>query len=120
MPRQQRTTNPDLLARLWGNLVLGWRLLFDRRVSGNAKLIPLMTLFYILSPIDLVPDVLVPFGIVDDLSVLLIGLQLFIRSAPPHVVEEHRGIPARKEPGGYTPPEQARIIDGDYEINETE
>ena len=42
MPKQKRDANPDLLARLWSDTVLGWRLLFDRRVSGSAKLVPLL------------------------------------------------------------------------------
>ncbi|MEP0763295.1 MAG: DUF1232 domain-containing protein, partial [Chloroflexota bacterium] len=98
--------------------VLGWRLLFDRRVSGSAKLIPLLVIFYILSPIDLLPDVLLPFGVVDDLSAFLLGLQMFIRSAPREVVDEHRGLGPRRQPGGYTPPQNAQIIEGEYEIRD--
>lgn len=118
MPKQKREANPDLLARLWSDTVLGWRLLFDRRVSGSAKLIPLLIIFYILSPIDLVPDVLLPFGVVDDLSAFLLGLQMFIRSAPRDVVDEHRGLRSRPQPGGYTPPQNAQIIEGEYEIRD--
>lgn len=118
MPKQKREANPDLLARLWNDTVLGWRLLFDRRVSGSAKLVPLLVILYILSPIDLVPDVLLPFGVVDDLSAFLLGLQMFIRSAPREVVAEHRGLRPRRQPGGYTPPQSAQIIEGEYEIRD--
>ncbi len=118
MTKQKRNANPDLLARLWNDTVLGWRLLFDRRVSGPAKLIPLLIVAYIFSPIDLVPDVLLPFGVVDDLSALLLGLQLFIRSAPRDVVDEHRGLRPRRQPGGYTPPQGAQIIEGEYEVRD--
>lgn len=118
MPKQKRNVNPDLLTRLWSDTVLGWRLLFDRRVSGSAKMIPLLVIFYILSPIDLVPDVLLPFGVVDDLSAFLLGLQMFIRSAPRDVVDEHRGLRLRQQPGGYTPPQNAQIIEGEYEVRD--
>ncbi|MBI5960256.1 MAG: DUF1232 domain-containing protein, partial [Chloroflexi bacterium] len=87
MSKQKRQPpNPDLLDRLWSDLLLAGRLIFDRRVSGMAKLIPLAMIAYIFSPIDLIPDFLLPFGIVDDLSAFLVGLQLFLRSAPPGVV----------------------------------
>ncbi len=118
MPKQKRNANPDLLARLWSDIVLSWRLLFDRRVSSSVKLIPLLVVFYILSPIDLVPEVLLPFGVVDDLSAFLIGLQLFIRSAPREVVDEHRGLRPRRQPGSYTPPQNAQIIEGEYEVRD--
>lgn len=118
MAKQKTQANPDLLARLWADIVLAGRLLFDRRVSGSARLIPLLTVLYILSPIDLLPDVLLPFGVLDDLSAFIVGLQGFIHAAPRDVVEEYRGQRPRKPRGGYTPPEEARIIEGDYEVRD--
>lgn len=122
MTKTKRKTqaNPDLLARLWADMVLAGRLLFDRRVSGTARLIPLLTALYILSPIDLLPDVLLPFGVVDDLSAFLVGLQWFIHAAPREVVDEYRGVRPRRQAGGYRPPEQARIIEGEYEVHSEE
>jgi uncharacterized membrane protein YkvA (DUF1232 family) len=116
MTKRKTQANPDLLARLWADMVLATRLLFDRRVSGTTRLIPLLTVLYILSPIDLLPDVLLPFGVVDDLSAFLVGLQWFIHAAPRDVVDEYRGIRPRKQGGSYTPPEQAQIIEGEYEV----
>ncbi len=114
MTKQRKQADPDLLARLWQNLVLSWRLMFDRRVSGTAKLIPMAMLAYILSPIDLLPDVLLPFGVVDDIGVLLLGLQWFIRSAPPGVVDEYRG--GRRAPAQVQDPDAPQIIDGEYHV----
>jgi len=68
---------------------LTWRLLFDDRVPGWLKLIPPITLAYVLSPIDLVPDVMPGLGQLDDLAVLLIGIKAFIELAPRDVVREH-------------------------------
>lgn len=112
MTKQRKQADPDLLARLWQNLVLSWRLMFDRRVSGTAKLIPVAMLAYILSPIDLLPDVLLPFGVADDIGVLLLGLQWFIRSAPPGVVDEYRA--GRRAPTQAHDPDAPQIIDGEY------
>jgi len=113
----QKTHDPDLLSRLLGNLVLAGRLLFDGRVSGVAKLIPLLMVIYILSPVDLIPDVFVPIGIVDDLTALLVGLQLFILCAPADVVAEYRHGPDRS-PRQETPKaDDPRIIEGEYIVH---
>ncbi|MBN1966024.1 MAG: DUF1232 domain-containing protein [Anaerolineae bacterium] len=116
---QRPPTNPDALARLWNNMVLAWRLMFDRRVRGSAKLIPVVMLAYILSPIDLIPDILLPFGVVDDLGAFLLGLQLFIHSAPPDVVDEYRQRVARKRRGHFRP-DEPKVIDAEYEVRDDE
>jgi uncharacterized membrane protein YkvA (DUF1232 family) len=119
MAKQKRKPHdPDLLSRLWSNIVLAGRLLFDPRVSGAAKLIPLLMAIYILSPVDLIPDVFVPLGIVDDITAFLIGLQLFILCAPADVVAEYRHKPERT-PRKKTPePDDPRIIEGDYIVHD--
>jgi uncharacterized membrane protein YkvA (DUF1232 family) len=68
---------------------LVWRLLCDPRVPGWTKLVPLFTLIYLISPIDLVPDVLVGPGQLDDLGILLLGLWLFLRLVPLNVLREY-------------------------------
>ena len=50
------------LAGLAHGAQLVWRLLQDPRVPGWIKLVPLFTLIYLISPIDLVPDFLVGPG----------------------------------------------------------
>jgi len=68
---------------------LAWRLFWDRRVPLWAKLIPPAALAYVLSPVDIIPDVALGLGQLDDIAVLLIGVKLFIELAPPEVVREH-------------------------------
>jgi uncharacterized membrane protein YkvA (DUF1232 family) len=68
---------------------LVWRLLQDPRVPGWIKLVPLFTLIYLISPIDLVPDVLVGPGQLDDLSILLLGLWVFLRLVPQDVLRQN-------------------------------
>ncbi len=111
-PKRKRSdppANPDLVTQLLRQLVLVWRLLFDRRVSWKSKLIPLGVLAYIVSPLDFLPDILFPIGIADDVGVLIFGLQFFIQSAPPDVVEELR-VGKHKRP---------HIIEGEYSVQET-
>jgi len=70
-------------------LKLFWRLLLDGRVPPRLKLPLILLLFYVFSPIDLIPDFLLGLGQVDDLVVVFLGLQLFVRLCPPEVVREH-------------------------------
>ena len=65
------------------------RLFKDPRVSLAPKLVPLGVLGYLILPVDLLPDVLLGLGQLDDLVVLLLGLRLFLRLCPPEVVQEH-------------------------------
>ncbi|HLV37074.1 MAG TPA: DUF1232 domain-containing protein [Spirillospora sp.] len=69
-----------------------WRLLLDTRVPFWPKLIPAVALLYILSPIDLIPDVLIGLGQLDDLGILLGSLRLFKSLIPEHLIEEHQAI----------------------------
>ncbi len=68
---------------------LMFRLMGDRRVSPWVKLIPLGTLVYFVSPIDLIPGGLLNIiGAVDDAAILWLGYYLFIEMCPPNIVRE--------------------------------
>jgi uncharacterized membrane protein YkvA (DUF1232 family) len=102
---------------------LAWRLFWDERVPLWTKLIPPAALAYLLFPIDIIPDVALGLGQLDDVAVLLMGVKLFIELSPPEVVREHLlALGARiKEwhvvDEGVGPPV---VIEGDYEIAELE
>jgi uncharacterized membrane protein YkvA (DUF1232 family) len=68
---------------------LYWRLLRDARVPIWPKLVLLGGFLYVLSPIDVMPDVLPVIGQIDDLVVLLVVCRLFMYLCPPAVVREH-------------------------------
>ncbi len=65
------------------------RLVKDPRVSLSPKLILLAVLAYVILPGDLVPDFLLGLGQVDDLLVIFLGLNLFLRLCPRAIVREH-------------------------------
>ncbi|NJC97245.1 MAG: hypothetical protein C3F07_14265 [Anaerolineales bacterium] len=66
-----------------------WRLMADRRVNFFLKLLPLASLAYLISPVDLAPGVVLPvIGVLDDAAVLWIGTNLFVELCPPNVVKE--------------------------------
>jgi uncharacterized membrane protein YkvA (DUF1232 family) len=111
-----------LLARLADRVLLGWRLLLDRRVRFQNKLIPFfVVLAYVIFPIDFIPDPLIAFfglGALDDIAAMIIGLELFIRSAPAPVVAEHR----RKMRGMFEkssappPTDEGDVIEGEFTV----
>lgn len=68
---------------------LAWRLLLDPRVPAITKVIPFVTVAYLVSPVDLIPDLALGLGQLDDLAVLFIGLRMFIDLCPLDLVEEH-------------------------------
>ena len=69
---------------------LAWRVLKDQRVPAWVKLIPVAGLIYLLSPIDLIPDMMLPgLGELDDVAVLILAVKLFLDMSPAGVVSEH-------------------------------
>ncbi len=79
----------ELMRRLPTYIRLVWALLRDSRVPLRQKLILVGIAAYLVLPIDLIPDFVPILGQLDDLAVVLLGLDLFIRSAPQAVVDDH-------------------------------
>ena len=95
--------SPGFWMNLFNSFRIAWRLLWDGRVPLSAKIIPILTILYILSPIDVIPDVIVGLGQLDDLAILLLGTQFFIAVSPKDIVESIRAeIEGRKPDGGWT------------------
>ena len=66
------------------------RLIGDKRVNPLLKLIPIAGLVYLVSPLDLIPDIAFPIiGELDDAAVLWITNYFFVELCPPEVVNEH-------------------------------
>ncbi|HVM97623.1 MAG TPA: YkvA family protein, partial [Candidatus Acidoferrales bacterium] len=61
-----------LLLNLPNFVRLYWRLLKDHRVSVWPKALLLLSVLYVLSPVDFIPDVIPFIGEVDDL--MIVGL----------------------------------------------
>jgi uncharacterized membrane protein YkvA (DUF1232 family) len=82
---------------------IAWRLMWDSQVPLAAKIVPILTVLYILSPIDLIPDFIVGLGQIDDLAIFVLGVQLFIAVSPKDIVERIRAeIEGRPPGGGWT------------------
>lgn len=101
--RTGQQTHDDLLESLRtfiSQFGLAWQLLWDPRVPLLTKLVPVLTLAYLISPLDIVPDAIFGAGQVDDLALLLLGVRLFIALCPPAIVDElkRRDRPTHLEP----------------------
>src|SRR5712692_6837458 len=82
---------------------LTFHLLRDARTPMLAKLVVPMTCLYLISPINLVPNLIPIVGPIDDLGVLLLGLWLFLKLCPQHLVDEHQATMNGRAPAGRGP-----------------
>ncbi len=93
MANQGRASNlgekAGILASIIKNTRLVWRLLRDSDVPSWLKMIPPVTLLYLLFPIDFIPDPMLGLGQLDDIGVILLGLKLFIELSPQEIVRRH-------------------------------
>jgi uncharacterized membrane protein YkvA (DUF1232 family) len=65
------------------------RLLADPRVPRRSKIALGAAAAYVMSPIDLIPEVIPVIGWADDLILLLMALDALIDRTSPEIVEEH-------------------------------
>ena len=80
----------DLLLLLPDMVVLLFRLVRDPRVPLGPKLIAGAALAYVLSPIDLVPEILLgPIGLIDDLLIVGAALSQLLKVVHPDIVRQH-------------------------------
>ncbi len=120
--------DPGFWREVWQQVRLVMRLIRDPEVPVYLKIFPLLTVIYLLIPLDLLPDVLIGLGQLDDLTVLLVGSKLFVEFAPPHIVSRHmqdirvqdgyaphasHHAPAADDPDTIT---DAIIIDAEHEV----
>lgn len=66
-----------------------WGIVRDPRTPVGLKAILVAALAYVILPVDLIPDAIPILGQADDLTVLLLVLDLFVQNAPREVRIEH-------------------------------
>jgi uncharacterized membrane protein YkvA (DUF1232 family) len=66
-----------------------WGIMRDPRTPIGLKGMLAAALAYVVMPVDLVPDAIPIIGHADDLTVLLLVLDLFLQNAPADVRAEH-------------------------------
>jgi len=62
----------------------------DRRTPAAARIVILITVAYLLSPVDLIPDFIPVIGYLDDLLILPLGIWLALKLMPPELWQEYR------------------------------
>ncbi len=115
-PRPQVTLLRAIINR--GRLV--WRLMRDPRVPSYLKALPVATLVYLVLPVDLLPDIAPLLGQIDDLGILIVGIESFIALCPSDVVSEHlRQIEGRTQPSQTTPETTTpETIEGEWRVKQ--
>lgn len=119
-PKKERIeVDLNFLRETFLQIRLIYRLLKDSEVPFYLKLLPFVSVIYLLSPLDFIPDAFIGFGQLDDIGVLLLGARTFLQLTPPHLVEKHR-TDLLLEDGYITQADiqDAIIIDGDEVIVE--
>lgn len=112
--------NPSWLEKLpndgfWQGLIqqlkLVWRLLRDRRVPIWIKAVPFLSVAYLFVPTDLLPDMLIGLGQLDDLAILALGLRLFLELSPQAVLQEHINALVTAQHGWTVIEGEAELLD---------
>ena len=102
-----------MLRTLLSNIRVSLRLLREPCVPLIFKLIPVAAAAYVISPLDFVPDVLPIIGQLDDVGIVFIALEAFIRVAPVEAVDFHRSAVAQGRP--FSPmPAGGEVIDAEF------
>lgn len=73
---------PDLISLLC-------RLMKDKRVSGKIKLMIGASITYLISPIDVLPDIIPVVGKIDDVSLAFFVLDRVVREVPEIVIKDN-------------------------------
>ncbi|MBI3152692.1 MAG: DUF1232 domain-containing protein [Chloroflexi bacterium] len=102
------TQQGGVIRNVINQLKLIFRLMGDSRVNFLAKLIPIGTLIYLVSPVDAISIPII--GAVDDAALLWLGSYIFTELCPPDVVAEHMKELAGNMKTGDT---QGDVVDGE-------
>jgi uncharacterized membrane protein YkvA (DUF1232 family) len=94
-------SRPFSLRLLLAQARLAARLFREPKVPVPLKVVPILGLLYVVSPIDLVPDFLPGLGQLDDIGIILAALELFVRLCPSGPQAFHRDAIAQRRP--YAP-----------------
>lgn len=104
---------PALARTLLSHVRLASRLVREPGVPVYLKAVPLLAILYVLSPIDVLPDLIPMLGQLDDLGFIVLALELFLRWCPADAVAFHRqAIAARAKYSPMIP--KGQVIDAEW------
>jgi uncharacterized membrane protein YkvA (DUF1232 family) len=75
----------------------------DPSLTMHIKIISIIVVAYALSPIDLIPDFIPIFGLLDDIIIVPLGLALIIHLTPPEIIEaaQIKALQSTERPTSY-------------------
>jgi uncharacterized membrane protein YkvA (DUF1232 family) len=123
MRRDENSFNDKMVSNLARGLgkswTLFWRLFTSPDVPLGLKFIPALSFIYWILPFDMFIIPLIGATPIDDVSVILLGLKLFVELSPRDLVERFRneieyGIEVEDNDDG------GQIIDASYQILDDE
>jgi uncharacterized membrane protein YkvA (DUF1232 family) len=109
---------PSLARTLLSHLRLTMRLLREPGVPFLAKAIPVLAALYVIFPMDFVPDFLPVLGQLDDLGVVVIVLEGFLKLCPARAVDFHRAALAQGRKYSQMPL-AGEVIDAEFRREDT-
>lgn len=112
--QQPAANRPNSIQELWDNVQLAWSLFRDNRVSPYLRFgIPILIAVYVISPVDIIPDVIPGLGQLDDIAALWVGLTFFLSQVPSTIKDEYRSDSGSQAPDQTADPD---VVDGDYRV----
>jgi uncharacterized membrane protein YkvA (DUF1232 family) len=117
------TQQVGLLKSLVNRGRLVFRLMADARVPIYLKAMPVVAALYVVSPLDFIPDLAIGLGQLDDLGVILAGVEGFIALCPPYVVDEHlkaieQNAPFSASSATSSASKGGETIDGEWRVRQ--
>lgn len=83
------------------------RLIIDRRTPTLGKALVVIAIAYGVAPMDVIPDRVLPFGLLDDVVAVTVAARCFIGLCPDRLINEHvaraRRLRSRREAKGAFP-----------------
>lgn len=87
--KEARSAMAETILFIPNFIKLLYRLVQDSRVTANDKALLAATIVYVLSPIDLIPDMIPFFGQIDDILLVALVLKRLLDSVEQEVVLEY-------------------------------
>jgi uncharacterized membrane protein YkvA (DUF1232 family) len=72
--------NRGPVAEIWGKVLMLWNYVRDPKTPWTVKILPLAALLYLISPLDLIPDMIPVLGLTDDVAVVFFVVDLTIKA----------------------------------------
>ncbi len=61
----------------------------DPKVPLRIKVVIILVIAYLLSPIDLIPDFIPVLGYLDDFLLITVGIPILLKMVPKEIIDEH-------------------------------